>query len=427
MTKNSTRIASLLGTWTGQTHLKTDIGSYELMAYFVIHLMPDPMRGYACSLDDCSEVENNACVLNKRGDGVCQDIADNVLDWSDVSAFMYFGAKIDVGFPFNKHRAEDTGGWVGPMNIVMAQDEITLQAKDDSHIVDRYVSRYVQTPSTSFLQMPKNCTLLSEEDFRKVAGVDAVKYTTEGQFDPNGNDADPYDKYLDTCANGDVKPLLPLFQFDFVEDEDTKEETIEVKLNYKLMAIPSKKDYMYDIFPKIMGKVNRADLGFHISGPYCYGDDPKRGYSFDMNFDSRNPKKMIKLEHACIEGLPCTPPAADLYVHSGSSSIDVKPLPDDATTVDVSSSIFFAIAIAILSGVILFLFRSNHSLRKRLEEDTSAAENEDNVEQEERRISTPFVAMEDSNPIAESDNVNSHGVEENADEETQNLLEQESE
>ena len=51
----------------------------------------------------------------------------------------------------------------------------------------------------------------------------------------------------------------------------TKEETIEVKLNYKLMAIPSKKDYMYDIFPKIMGKVNRADLGFHISGPYCYG------------------------------------------------------------------------------------------------------------------------------------------------------------
>jgi len=125
--------------------------------------------------------------------------------------------------------------------------------------------------------------------------------------------------------------------------------------------------------------------------------------------------------------LPCTPPAADLYVHSGSSSIDVKPLPDDATTVDVSSSIFFAIAIAILSGVILFLFRSNHSLRKRLEEDTSAAENEDNVEQEERRISTPFVAMEDSNPIAESDNVNSHGVEENADEETQNLLEQESE
>ena len=55
--KNSTRIASLLGTWTGQTHLKTGIGSYELEAYFVVHLMPDPMRGYSCSLKGCSEFE----------------------------------------------------------------------------------------------------------------------------------------------------------------------------------------------------------------------------------------------------------------------------------------------------------------------------------------------------------------------------------
>eukprot|EP00979_Chaetoceros_neogracilis_P002221 scaffold387_cov266-Chaetoceros_neogracile.AAC.13 len=81
--KNNTRIASLLGTWTGTTHLKTDIGSYELMAYFVIHLMPDPMRGYSCSLNDCKEIENKACMLDSRGDGECTPIADSVLDWSD--------------------------------------------------------------------------------------------------------------------------------------------------------------------------------------------------------------------------------------------------------------------------------------------------------------------------------------------------------
>ena len=32
------------------------------------------------------------------------------------------------------------------------------------------------------------------------------------------------------------------------------------------------------------------------------GNDANRGYTFDMNFDTRDPKKMIKLEHNCIEG-----------------------------------------------------------------------------------------------------------------------------
>lgn len=197
---------------------------------------------------------------------------------------MYFGAKIDVGFPFNKHREEDTGGWVGPINIVMAKDNgikdrSTFLSQDDDtvEIVDRYVSRYVQTPSTQYIRMPPNCTLVREEDFRKIAGDEAVKQTTEGQYDPdsqNDADKDPYEKYLDTCDNGDVKPLLPLFQFDFVrrQGEDDEKEAIEVKLNYKLMTMPRKKDYMYDIYPKIQNRVNRAGLGFHISGPYCFGE-----------------------------------------------------------------------------------------------------------------------------------------------------------
>jgi hypothetical protein len=199
---------------------------------------------------------------------------------------MYFGAKIDVGFPFNKHREEDTGGWVGPINIVMAQDpniqdSMSSVLLDDNKavVLDRYVSRYVQTPSTEYIRMPSNCTLVREEDFRKIAGDEAVKHTTEGQYDPdsqNDGDKDPYEKYLDSCDYGDVKPMLPLFQFDFVKrqgglDDGSEKEAIEVKLNYKLMTMPRKKDYMYDIYPKIQNRVNRAGLGFHISGPYCYG------------------------------------------------------------------------------------------------------------------------------------------------------------
>jgi hypothetical protein len=85
--KNTTRIASLLGTWTGTTHLKTDIGNYELMAYFVIHIMPDPMRGYACSLEDCLEINNQACMFNDKGEKECQDIANTLMDWSDGESF----------------------------------------------------------------------------------------------------------------------------------------------------------------------------------------------------------------------------------------------------------------------------------------------------------------------------------------------------
>ena len=81
--KNVTRLASILGTWTGQTHLKTDIGKYELLAYFVIHFMPDPMRGYGCSLQNCIEEHNQVCQLDKDYSAKCVDVADNVVEWSD--------------------------------------------------------------------------------------------------------------------------------------------------------------------------------------------------------------------------------------------------------------------------------------------------------------------------------------------------------
>ena len=327
------------------------------------------------------------------------------------------------------------------MNIVMAQDDTVLidasGTKNNDMIVDRYVSRYVQTPSTDFIQMPKNCTLLREEDFRKIAGDEAVRQTAQAQYDPDSNnnsDADPYQKYLNTCENGDVKPLLPLFQFDFVkEDQESDQESIEVKLDYKLMTMPRKKDYMYEIYPKIQNRVNRADLGFHISGPYCYGDDPKRGYSFDMNFDSRSPKQMLKLEHACVEGLPCTPPAAILYRLSGQSSIDVKPIPDDVTTVDVAPSIFFAIIVAILSSAVYYLFRSNQKLLLRLEEVSVSALIEVNIEEDGRDaqhietqevVCTRYQAMSDEIESAVVDEETSGNTDYgcNEDEETRNLL-----
>ena len=143
-------------------------------------------------------------------------------------------------------------------------------------VVDRYVSRYVKSPLTSYLRMPKDCTLLGADDFDKVAGATAVDSTTKGQYDPNrtnDDDDDPYHAQYKTCANGDVQPLLPLFEFEFEQNttSPTLEENIQVKLNYKFLSMPNKGDYMYKLFPWVQKQFNKADLGFHISGPYCYG------------------------------------------------------------------------------------------------------------------------------------------------------------
>lgn len=415
--KNSTRISSLLGTWTGQTHLKADIGSYELMAYFAIHIMPDPMRAFACSLPNCSEFENKACVLDSNGDPSCTELTDGILDWSDVTAFMYFGAKVDVGFPFNKHRAQDTGGWVGPLNIILANEG------------DSYISRYVESPSTEYLQMPKNCTLLHSHDFDKIAGASAVRSTVHGQYDPDGKN-DPYSKYLDTCSNGDVQPLLPIFEFDFIEDQDNEgEETVEVKVDYKLLTVPKKKDFVYKLYPMVQKKFNGAGFGFHIDGPFCYGDDPHRGYTFDMGFDSRDLNGALQFQHACIEGLPCIPPAAE-YANQD-SSINIKPLPNNATTVSVGKYLVLGSIFIILSFTTLFLALSNRSLKRRLAQE-GVVENQSNTNDDgdgnDGGMSIPYQAMDDGEEsIASAEEAEEtlsveDAIDGERDEETQQLL-----
>jgi hypothetical protein len=310
---------------------------------------------------------------NSSGGKVCLDLAGKVVDWSDVSAFIYFGARVDAGFPFNKHREEDTGSWVGPLNVIMAKGTIpSPKAGDKQVIVDRYLSRYVNSPLTPHLKMPENCTLLSKDDFNKVAGPIAVNSTTKGQYDPNRTDenSDPYQKYLNTCDNGDVQPLLPLIQFDFEKDLESQQESIQVKLDYKFLSMPSKSDYMYSLFPMVQRRFNKADLGFHISGPYCYGNDPKRGYTFDMNFDTRDPKAMLTLTHGCIDGLPCTPPAASLWqAQAGASKIHVKPnvIPSNGgATIDVGSSIGLIFLNFVLVTLLITSCFYNCKLRRQL-------------------------------------------------------------
>lgn len=255
------------------------------------------------------------------------------------------------------------------MNIIMAQDPDVEDLKEDgkSLLVDRYVSRYVATPITSLIHMPENCTLVDANDFDLIVGKDAVMNTVHGQYDPmsNDDDTDPYEKYKQTCVNGDVKPMLPLFHFEFMQNPETGEETINVNLKYKLMTIPNKKDYMYDIYPQIQQKFNHLNTGFQISGPYCYGNDPNRGYSFDMNFDSKDPKDMMKVIHGCVEGLPCLPKAAGLYTDS-MNSIPIAPVPDNATTISLTP-IFTFVTTILAYVVVVILLRQNRALKVKVQ------------------------------------------------------------
>lgn len=192
--------------------------------------MPDPMRGYGCERDDCKELDNHVCVQHddrKSTSQECVSLEDGKVPWSDVSAFLYFGAKVDAGIPFNVHVEHNLGGWTGPLTMILAQNTTAIH-DNTTNIVDHYAVRYVDSPTTQYLHMHPNCSLFGPEDFERYMGPSAVKETVSKQANATHGE-DPYHEYLKTCKNGDVRPILPLFDFSFVEDVDGTEK-VEVNL-----------------------------------------------------------------------------------------------------------------------------------------------------------------------------------------------------
>jgi len=377
--------------------MKASIGHYEMLTYFVVHLIPNPMRQYSCSLKDCNEIDNQVCekILvknkNKKGQKMteqCKCMDDGIMDWSDVSAFLYFGAKVDAGIPFNKHVDHNTGGWVGPLDLILAQsnsnntnDDIATVHQDNNfgdaakpqpppkpvQLVDRYVARYVTTPTTPYLQMPENSTLFREEDFERYLGPTAVNETTHVQV--NANELNPYAPYLKTSDNGNVKPILPLYEFRFIKNMNStkEEESIQVKLNYKILTIPKKTDIMYKVFPTLQKRMNHRHGAFHISGPYCYGEDPHRGYTFDLNYDSNdaNDDQVMTLVHGCVEGLPCVPSAGEIsptlnqFLHNTTK-------PSNTSTVEVGQVVVLTFVAYLLALALLISLVCNCRQTRRL-------------------------------------------------------------
>ena len=98
---------TLFGTWTFMTQTMTDLGYYKGRSYFIMHLMPNPLRKTAgCHINDesssCNEYNNQLCMFNDGSSTserkrTCVDTQSTVVDWSDAVAFFQFGVQIRTG------------------------------------------------------------------------------------------------------------------------------------------------------------------------------------------------------------------------------------------------------------------------------------------------------------------------------------------
>jgi hypothetical protein len=232
-----------------------------------------------------------------------------------VTMFLNFGFSIDAGFPFDIN-VEETTGWNGPYNLIFAQNSSALVPTPT--LIDQYVSRYVTTLSTPYLRMDaySNVSLFQPADFDTILGPKAINSTIHAQtkVEP-GTDA--YGKFLGTCDNGNLQPVLPMIGTKFSNLKSSKdeprsnnkaEEMLDIDVEFKILSIPDKSDNLYSQFPSLQKKFNEKKRNFHISGPYCYGDDPKRAFTFDFSFSSSRPREGISLVRGCVANLPCLPP-----------------------------------------------------------------------------------------------------------------------
>lgn len=83
--KSPSMLPYLLGTWTLETHVSSDLGYYKANAFVVMHVMADPLAAtYSCSLPDCDELQNQIC---QRNLDACVDTASSISQWSDGALY----------------------------------------------------------------------------------------------------------------------------------------------------------------------------------------------------------------------------------------------------------------------------------------------------------------------------------------------------
>jgi len=319
--------------------------------------------GSTPSTGECDSIFNNEiCMRDILDDGVnygytCGSMLNNVTDWSDQLMLYHLGYDIDVpGY----HEYSDTGDFIGTFAMVLPQPDLDLykkthQPRDGERIVDVYQARYVNSVYSDKIFRPSNCSIFSTENFEAMAGKEALNYTIQYQTAPEGTDL--YADYYNTCDNGDAHPTLPIVRYEFSQTKTPPiTETIDIVFQYKLFVAPSMEN------AKNWEKAK--DYGFPVSGPYCYQGE-LRGYTVDMDFDSKEGNDFVQYEHACIAGDPCISKAFDRC--SLCADIEVRES-TGGTTIEIGVVIWLILSTTMLSLFFCCSFINNYMHRRRIKE-----------------------------------------------------------
>lgn len=113
----------------------------------------------------------------------------------------------------------------------------------------------------------------------------------------SSSDDDPYAKYAKTCTHGDLRPVLPRIAVERTTQTTppgpdgrppSKSETAySMTVDYSMLSVPVPGiDDLYKKWPSLKSHLGEK---FPISGPYCYGNDPRRAYTIRLSYDSAAP------------------------------------------------------------------------------------------------------------------------------------------
>eukprot|EP00587_Corethron_hystrix_P000294 CAMPEP_0113317962 /NCGR_PEP_ID=MMETSP0010_2-20120614/12695_1 /TAXON_ID=216773 ORGANISM="Corethron hystrix, Strain 308" /NCGR_SAMPLE_ID=MMETSP0010_2 /ASSEMBLY_ACC=CAM_ASM_000155 /LENGTH=373 /DNA_ID=CAMNT_0000175117 /DNA_START=219 /DNA_END=1340 /DNA_ORIENTATION=- /assembly_acc=CAM_ASM_000155 len=305
-------------------------------------------------------------------------MAEDVVISPDVAVYFYFGVNIHAGAPFHIDHISSTGGWVGPISMVLAQDTNTTSIELDPHqlaeaidrtlaktadtddeqvVADRYVSRYVNSPYSPLLRMPKDCDLMGPHDFDKMLGRSALDSSISSQVThPIGGDVDIYEDNLSTCDNGDAQPVLPQVRFTFTDGDEKADENLIVELDYRLFTYVKPGTIMETMLPSIEKK------GFPVRGPYCYRNILS-GWTFDLAYDSTEGSEYISLVKGCVDDLPCLPGAFETCTTCTNTTIHQK---TESTIINVSGVMQLGIAVTVLSVLLLLVSYKAHKFHSEI-------------------------------------------------------------
>ena len=266
--------------------------------HIVVNLGCDSLGNYKrecdCDVLNGNEVCQKQTDNYKTSDNVfkCVNISDTdaYVQGADATGYFSMGVKFDIN-ELDIHEAVDSGGWIGPYSLLMPDDGNPQDGSDSSFTS----MRYVKTPYTDMIRHPDDYDItLHAADFDRLFGVHAINATIDLQAD-FPTDSDPFAYAKDNCDNGDVKPIMPLF--DFKIDENEK---LDVNFKFYLFTYPDASSIMRKVFPRLM------KAGWPITGPYCY-DGEMKGYAINFNYDSNIGNEYVSFDQGCVDDLPCIP------------------------------------------------------------------------------------------------------------------------